>query len=904
MQKKSIIAILSAVVLMVVASLALVFTVGPMASADSEEIPVVPVDCLNITNGVLGDGTNSGAFNANGKTWIQNHAKYRVEIPANITVTSIGSYAFDCCSGLTSITIPEGVTSIGARAFKNCSGLTSVTFAENSQLTSIGNYAFCWCRGLTSITIPESVTSIGSYAFSACSGLTSITVDPNNTKYTSQDNEGHECNCIIEKSSNTLLYGCQNTVIPEGVTSIRDYALRGFSGLTSITIPEGVTSIGNYAFEGCSGLTSITIPEGVISIGSYAFRDCSGLTEIIVRNPDLMTNTELQSYASKLHYGAEQNTVTFNTMGGTEVPDQVIDFGEFASEPTAEKAGHCFSGWYLDEQYTQPFTFNTPVKYDITIYAKWEINQYTVTFDSNSGSAVASQTVDYGTVINSPVTTRTGYTFKGWLNNGVAYDFSNPITEDMNLIAKWEINHYTITFDSNNGSVVASQTVDYNNKVSRPEAPTRTGYTFKKWLLNNSEYNFNTPVTGNINLTADWIVNKYTVTLNSNNGSAVSNQTVDYNTVISSPVTTRTGYTFKGWLKDGVAYDFNNPITEDMNLIADWDINVYTVTFDACNGDALVEQPVNYNEKAIRPTDPTRASANFKGWYRDLQDAESFDFNTLITENITLFAKWENVYIVSFNVNGGSAVSAQEVENGQTITRPTDPTKEHYTFAGWYTNATLTDEFDFSTPITGSMTLYAKWNINQYTVEFWWQNGTHTGSQTVDYGTPVQRPTDPTKEGYTFVGWFTDDLYQHPYDFNTPVTEDFGLFAQWTINQYTVTFDSKQGSSVLPQTVNWNTKISRPSDPVREGYDFLGWYLNNEEYNFDEFVTDNMTLTAKWKSNNPDFPDDPADPTEENPTVNNQNNNGLLWGILGTSGGILLVGGIVFGIVISKRRRK
>jgi hypothetical protein len=192
------------------------------------------------------------------------------------SVTSIGGNAFSNCSGLTSVTIPNSVTRLGDYAFYACSNLTSITIPNG--VTSIGDCAFYNCSGLTSITIPNSVTSIGSSAFYGCSGLTSINVDSNNSIYDSRDN----CNAIIEKASNTLIAGCQNTVIPNSVTNIGRGAFGGCSSLTSITIPNSVTSIGEYAFYGCSGMTFVTIPNSVTSIGVWAFAACSGLTSVIV----------------------------------------------------------------------------------------------------------------------------------------------------------------------------------------------------------------------------------------------------------------------------------------------------------------------------------------------------------------------------------------------------------------------------------------------------------------------------------------------------------------------------------------------------------------------------------------------------------------------------------------------
>ena len=226
-----------------------------------------------------------------------------VTMPAS--VTSIGDYAFSDCSGLTNVTIPNRVTSISWHAFQNCSGLTSVTIPNS--VTSIGGWAFYGCSGLTSVEIPNSVTSIGYSAFSGCSGLTSVTIGNSGTSIGS--NAFYGCSgltsvyitdiakwCGIEFGSsdaNPLSYAhnlylngelVTDLVIPDGVTSIRNYAFYKCTGLTSVTMPNSVTSIGEYAFYACDKLASITIPDSVTSIGGWAFWDCSGLTSVFIPN--------------------------------------------------------------------------------------------------------------------------------------------------------------------------------------------------------------------------------------------------------------------------------------------------------------------------------------------------------------------------------------------------------------------------------------------------------------------------------------------------------------------------------------------------------------------------------------------------------------------------------------------
>ena len=171
-------------------------------------------------------------------------------------------------AGCNKTIISDSIESIGDEAFSFCKKISPV-ISEN--ITSIGREALSFCKGLTSITIPKSVKHIGEAAFSDCVNLKSIVVDPENTIYDSREN----CNAIIETATNTLLAGCNNTIIPDSVTKIAPYAFSGCENLANITIPAGVTEIGEYAFSKCRNITTIKIPKGVSVINEGTFNQCN-----------------------------------------------------------------------------------------------------------------------------------------------------------------------------------------------------------------------------------------------------------------------------------------------------------------------------------------------------------------------------------------------------------------------------------------------------------------------------------------------------------------------------------------------------------------------------------------------------------------------------------------------------
>ena len=274
--------------------------------------------------------------------------------------------------------------------------------------------------------------------------------------------------------------------------------------------------------------TKITVPDNPTRKG-YTFKGW---------DKEIPETMPAENITVKAQWGINQYTITFDTNGGNEIAPITQDYGTKITAPAdPTRKGYTFKGWDKEIPETMPAE-------NITVKAQWEINQYTITFDTNGGSEIAPITQDYGTEITAPDNpTRKGYTFKGW-------DKEIPETmpaENITVKAQWEINQYTITFDTNGGSEIAPITQDYGTEITTPDNPTRKGYTFKEWDKEIPE----TMPAENITVKAQWEINQYTITFDTNGGSEIAPITQDYGTAITAPADpTRKGYTFKGWDKE------------------------------------------------------------------------------------------------------------------------------------------------------------------------------------------------------------------------------------------------------------------------------------------------------------------------------------------------------------------
>ena len=680
-----------------------------------------------------------------------------VTIPNGIT--SIGNSAFEDCSGLTSVTIGNSVTSIGSCAFQNCSSLTSVYFnavncsfgSNNNHVfsgctnlstliigenaTIIPDYAFYNCRSLSSVTMGNSVTTIGNGAFSGCSGLTSVIIGNGVTSigdYTFSGCSGLTAISIpnsVTSIGNQAFYRCSgltSVTIPSGVTSIDFYTFLGCSGLTSVTIGNSVTSIGTQAFYGCSGLTSVTIPSSVTSIDSYAFSGCSGLTSMWMKP---MMPPSLSNYSSicdsvidvivpresyELYLNAGTNYTRHHIYSDTAllsiaVNDEARGYVAGCSNDTVLSYpypdsieivaipyyGYHFKIW--DDDTTDSIRHITNISHDITLTAFFDPNQYTILLSSTNGTVSGAGNYNYLSNCTISANPNYGYRFTAW-NDG---DTNNPrtimLTQDTQFVALFAKNQYTVTGltdDSVMGVVSGSATVDYLDSVTLT-ATSNYGYRFLRWSDYHTENPRTVTVTGDINMTAIFDFNQYSLSLSTDtsiHGSVSGAGLYNYLSECTINATANYGYHFTHW-SDG---NTNNPrtltLTQDTHLAAYYDKNIYTLTFQSDNTDFGIVNTTSvsgeYLDSTILIYTTPIPHYHFTQWNDgNTKNPRKFIFDDNRTYTASFAIDVHTVSVQVDNLAHGTVSGAGSREYGQPITVSATP-YSGYRFTHWSNGAT------------------------------------------------------------------------------------------------------------------------------------------------------------------------------------------------------------------------
>ena len=606
----------------------------------------------------------------------------------------------------------------------------------------------------------------------------------------------------------------------------------------------------NYVFtfiaETGYSLSDIVLKMGERSLTEeeYSYDPITGRVVIF----SVTGNIEVSATVSARTY-----TVTFNANGGTLTGAERTDvtFGqpiEAPTEPTPPD-GYTFAGWYYNGT-AWDFETNTMPAGDITLVAQWERESYSVVFD-NDGMKT-EYTYLYGDTVTKPADpVKEGYSFLGWYNGEIPYDFAEKVTSDLTLTAMWQKNTYTVTFNANGGTDVAPQEVEYLGTAKEPAAPAREGYTFEGWYLNGTQWDFDEmSVTGDITLVALWSEIRYTVRFLDGDQLVAALTVTEKGTVTAPALGAREGYTFEGWFNGETRFDFDAPITDDVTLTAKWSAAEYTVSFETGGGTAVSDQMVVHGGTISVPQIPEREGYVFTGWYFN---GTAWDFEEMtVSGGMTLVAGWKaREYTVTFDPNGGSAVAEQSVVYNGTATMPEQPVREGYVFEGWFSGET---QFDFAAAITGDVTLTAKWSPRGYSISYVLGGGTNAAGNPSGYTVESDTITlgAPTREGYTFAGWYDAE------ENGNLVTQiaagskgNITLYAAWQANSFEVDFVANGGTldGADTQKVTAGGTVAY-AEPVRENYLFVGWFTDEAltvRYDFKTPVTGNLTLYAKWR---------------------------------------------------------
>ena len=542
-------------------------------------------------------------------------------------------------------------------------------------------------------------------------------------------------------------------------------------------------------------------------------------------------------------WDANDYNVTYVTNGATTNENPAIyEFGTGLTLVDPVKVGFTFLGWYEDEACaTTPIAAIAADRAeDVTVYAKWEIVTYTLTYDAAGGVAVAAKdfTIESETFA-LPATTRTGYAFLGWyVGDEKVEEVVSGTHENLAVVAKWDANDYNVTYVTNGATTNENPAIyEFGTGLTLVD-PVKVGFTFLGWY--EDEACATTPIAAiaadraeDVTVYAKWEIVTYTLTYDAAGGVAVAAKdfTIESET-FELAATTRTGYAFLGWyIADEKVEEVVSGTHENLVVVAKWQANVHSIEYVLNGGVNAEENPANFAyDKSVTFAEPTKVGHAFAGWYSDEACTTPVTGVALNTdENVKVYAKWTvKQYTITFDTNGGSTIASITQDYASAVTAPADPTKEGHTFTGW-------DKAIPATMPAEDITIKASWKVNKYTITFDSNGGTTVPGIVLDFGEAVTAPADPTKVGHTFAGW----------DITVPATmpaENLVIKAVWNVNQYTISFDTNGGSAIAPITQDYASAVTAPAAPTKAFYDFAGWAQTVPA----TMPAEDITIKATW----------------------------------------------------------
>ena len=546
-------------------------------------------------------------------------------------------------------------------------------------------------------------------------------------------------------------------------------------------------------------------------------------------------------------------TVSLDAAGGEcSLSSIEVFFDENYGElPLPTREGYDFAGWqYNDKTVISASVCSLSANHTLT--AAWTPKRYLLSFDANGGMGATSHpTVTFGERYGSlPTPTREGYVFLGWSIGERVLTAESICTTaaDHTLTAEWTAASYTLSFDSLGGSAVASRTLVFDSAYGTLPSPTREGYGFSHWELEGVRIDAKSlcKIAKDHTLTAVWIADRYTVTFDACEGSMAVIYREAYGTL---PVPQKLGYTFLGWSLGGKTVTADTLCVEltDHTLTALWQANTYTVTFETQGGTPLASATVTYGQAYGTLPVPEKEGYHFSFWYINGTVIYS---NTVcdIAADHTLTVYWiGNTYTLSFDTDGGNAIAATKVQFGKLYGDLPIPEKVGYEFSHWSLGDTTVGAL---TPCTTAddHTLVANWTVASFAVSFDPCGGSETEEQRVQFGSTYGSLPNPTREGYTFGGWYFGSMLVTA-DTVCKLADHHTLTASWTANVYRLTLDACGGAlEETERNVLFGAFYAGLPTPTRNGYRFDGWMLGEQAVSPATrcATAADHTLTAKW----------------------------------------------------------
>lgn len=684
---------------------------------------------------------------------------------------------------------------------------TVISGGQPYTVTAIGVYAFTpshTTTNVSSVFIPATVTSIGRFAFRCCKFLATVTFA-----------EGSQLKSIgVSAFSGTEPAHpiFKEIQIPDSVETIGINAFHNCQDLESITLPASLETIESSAFSSCRKLSEIRLPASLKAIQSYVFDGCSSL-ETVFYDGSLARWSQINT--SKGFLGVSHPSLVMNDYTAQFIlvrdeddpPPKTVTITKYTGTESTVILPSTINSWPVTKIGEAAFQDNTTI----------------------TSVTIPDSVTEIGANAFAGCTNLTSVTYGGdWSN--LTIQSGNPAVEDA---AKDAANEQLFDFDFilNNTAVIVTR---YKGTAADVTIPSR--YKGKPVTMIDHVAFHNSSVVTSVTIP--------------DSVTAIPDYAFGYCSQLTN-ISIPNSVTFIGFSA------FNSCTSLKSITLPSSLSTIQSYAFYNCENLKTIRIPVSVTSIGNYAFDvcPSLMTVTYPGSKTQWDDNITKGSNNDVLENHLICAMLE----ATFTADGTTFAQPQTINRGEKFTKPTEPSKENHTFAGWYNGD---EKFDFDADTTNApnvLELVAKWEKSKYTVKFVSDHGSFA-DQPIKHGGTIDpdKLTIPDVEGFTFGGWYTDDTYSTKFDFTKPIKSNTKVYAKWTAKDYEVSFITEHGNAPTSQNVPYNGTADDPGKLKAEGYTFIGWYADENrtiEFDFTKPITSDTKVYAKWEKNAPVLPD-------------------------------------------------